>query len=60
MSILLGILLYVLCIAWLCGLTGINRLDDSEPPARRARENALLQAAAAPEPARRRMADARE
>jgi len=62
MSILLGILLYVLCIAWFCGLTGFNRLDDSEPQARRARENALLRATAPADrvPARRRMADARE
>lgn len=36
MSILLGILLYVLCVAFFCALTGINRLDDAEPRARRA------------------------
>jgi len=41
MSILVGILLYVLCVAFLCTLTGINRLDEPEPSARRARETAL-------------------
>jgi len=38
MSILFGILLYVLCVAWFCALTGFNRLDDPEPRARRAPE----------------------
>jgi hypothetical protein len=38
MSILLGILLYVLCVALFCTLTGINRLDGPELRARRARE----------------------
>ena len=33
MSILIGILLYVLLIAWLCALTGINRLDGARPHA---------------------------
>lgn len=36
MSILLGILLYVLLIAWLCALTGINRLDGDRPHAKSA------------------------
>ncbi len=35
MSILLGILLYVLCVAFFCALTGMNRLDGAE---RRVRE----------------------
>jgi hypothetical protein len=34
MSILFGILLYALCIAWLCALTGANRLDEPERPPR--------------------------
>jgi hypothetical protein len=38
MSILLGVLLYVLCIAFFCTLTGINRLDGPELRARRVRE----------------------
>jgi hypothetical protein len=38
MSILLGILLYVLCVAFFCTLTGINRLDGPELRARRVRE----------------------
>jgi len=50
MSILLGILLYVLIVAWLCALTGMNRLDDSEPQPRRASERKL---AKAPGPAAR-------
>ena len=41
MIILFGILLYVLCVAWFCGLTGVNRLDDSDPRALRAQEDAL-------------------
>ena len=46
MSILFGILLYVVCVAFLCTLTGINRLDESEPSERRIREDALADAAA--------------
>ena len=46
MSILFGILLYVLCVAFLCTLTGINRLDESEPKPRLTRENALSSEAA--------------
>jgi hypothetical protein len=38
MSILLGILFYVLCVAFFCTLTGINRLDGPELRARRLRE----------------------
>jgi len=38
MSILFGILLYTLCIAGLCALTGFNRLDGSEPDTRRAQD----------------------
>jgi hypothetical protein len=34
MSILLGLLLYALAIAFLCGLTGTNRLDGPEPATR--------------------------
>jgi hypothetical protein len=30
MSILIGLLLYALCIAWLCALTGANRLDGPQ------------------------------
>ncbi len=33
MSILIGFLLYVSLIAWLCALTGINRLEDAKPRA---------------------------
>jgi len=44
MSILLGIVLYVLCVAFFCALTGVNRLDDAEPRARRARELAKSKA----------------
>ncbi len=40
MTILLGILLYVLCVAFFCALTGMNRLDGPEPRARRVREPA--------------------
>jgi hypothetical protein len=38
MSILLGILLYVLSVAFFCTLTGMNRLDGPEPRARRVRD----------------------
>ena len=38
MSILLGILLYILCVAFFCGLTGLNHLDGPELRARRLRE----------------------
>lgn len=38
MSILLGILLYVLCVAFFCALTGMNHLDGAETRARRVRE----------------------
>jgi hypothetical protein len=38
MSVLLGILLYVLCVAFFCALTGINRLDGPELRVRRVRE----------------------
>ena len=38
MSILIGILLYILCVAFFCGLTGLNRLDGPELRARRLRE----------------------
>jgi hypothetical protein len=40
MSILIGVLLYALCIAWLCALTGANRLDETErsPMLRRSEE----------------------
>jgi hypothetical protein len=44
MSILLGILLYVLIVAFLCTLTGMNRLDDSEPQPRRASGRKLAKA----------------
>lgn len=48
MSILIGILLYVLSITFLCTLTGINRLDDSEPRSHRALGSASLQPTAPP------------
>jgi hypothetical protein len=48
MSILLGILLYVVFVAFLCTLTGINRLDEPGPSARRVREQAPANAAVAP------------
>ncbi|HEY8155277.1 MAG TPA: hypothetical protein VII72_14210 [Myxococcota bacterium] len=48
MSILFGILLYVLCIAFLCTLTGINRLDESEPRPHLARDHALSKPTSAP------------
>jgi hypothetical protein len=38
MEILLGLLLYALGIAWLCALTGANRLDAREGAAPLARE----------------------
>jgi hypothetical protein len=38
MSILIGILLYILCVAFFCGLTGLNRLDGPELRVRRLRE----------------------
>ena len=38
MSILLGILLYILCVVFFCGLTGFNRLDGPELRAQRIRE----------------------
>jgi hypothetical protein len=38
MSILLGILLYILCVAFFCGLTGFNRLDGPELRTQRLRE----------------------
>jgi hypothetical protein len=38
MSILVGILLYMLIVAFFCGLTGLNRLDGPEVRARRTRE----------------------
>jgi hypothetical protein len=38
MSILLGILLYMLCVAFFCGLTGFNRLDGPELRAQRLSE----------------------
>jgi len=38
MSILLGILLYVLSVAFFCALTGMNRLDGPELRARRVPE----------------------
>ena len=38
MSILIGILLYILCVAFFCGLTGLNRLDGPELRARRLHE----------------------
>jgi hypothetical protein len=38
MSVLLGILLYILCVAFFCGLTGLNRLDGPEFRGRRLRE----------------------
>jgi len=50
MSILFGVLLYVLCIAGFCALTGVNRLDDSEPNPRRVREHPLSEVAAPPAP----------
>jgi hypothetical protein len=56
MSILFGILLYFVIVAWFCALTGINRLDDSEPQPRRASERKLAKAAGAasqPAPASR-------
>lgn len=46
MTILFGILIYVACVAFFCTLTGINRLDESEPTTHRARENALVKATA--------------
>ena len=39
MSILLGILLYILSVAFFCGLTGFNRLDGPELRAHRLREH---------------------
>ena len=39
MSILLGFMVYVLCVAFFCALTGMNRLDGPEPRARRVRES---------------------
>ena len=48
MSILFVVLLYVLCIAWLCALTGVNRLDDYELKPRRVREHTLSKATAPP------------
>ena len=48
MSILLGILLYVLVVAFLCTLTGMNRLDEAEPRARRMREIAPANSAGSP------------
>jgi hypothetical protein len=38
MSILLGILLYILSVSFFCGLTGLNHLDGPELRARRLRE----------------------
>jgi hypothetical protein len=38
MSILIGILLYILCVAFFCGLTGLNRLDGPELRTPRPRE----------------------
>jgi len=46
MTILFGVLLYILCVAFLCALTGINRRDESEPSERLAREGVLTEAAA--------------
>jgi hypothetical protein len=34
MTVVIGLLLYALCIAWLCALTGANRLDGPEPASR--------------------------
>jgi hypothetical protein len=45
MSILLGILLYVLFVAFLCTLTSINHLDVSGPGVRLACEKAPANAA---------------
>jgi hypothetical protein len=47
MSILIGVLLYALCIAWLCALTGTNRLDDVDRTPGPQREPAPEEAAAA-------------
>jgi hypothetical protein len=45
MSILFGVLLYALAIAFLCALTGANRLDGPEPTARTLREKLPSEAA---------------
>ena len=48
MTILFGVLLYVLCIAFLCALTGMNRLGEDEPKPRHLRESAIAKPMAPP------------
>jgi hypothetical protein len=47
MSILIGVLLYLLCIAFLCALTGANRLDEERSPRPQPRPQPQEEAASA-------------